>query len=100
MKNMIACKLLDSDDKKYMSGHKKIKISKIVGCVLYCRTLVDDDVGGVCGVGGVCYSYFYILGIDESNRNILNSLVDDDSNLFSVSLNNNKMGKIIVEKGV
>lgn len=99
MKNMVACVLLDSDDKKYMSGHKNIKISNIVGCVLYCKNLVDDDVG-VCVDVGVCSSYFYILGIDESNKDIIDKLVDDDTNLFFVSFNNNKIGKIIVKKGV
>lgn len=98
---MIACILLDSDDKNYMNGRKKIKISNIVGCVLYCKTLVDDDVG-VCGGGvcGVCPSYFYLLGIDESDKGIIDSLVDDNSNLFYVSFNSNKIGNIIVKKGV
>lgn len=86
-----------------------------MGCVLYCKTLVIGDVGGgvcgvggvvcgvgdgVCGVGGVCYSYFYLLCIDESDIDILSSLVDDDSSLFFVSFNSNKIGKIIVKKGV
>ena len=98
---MIACVLLDSDDKNYMDGRKKIKINNIVGCVLYCKTLVDDDVG-VCvgGVGGVGSSYFYLLGIDDSDKGIIDSLVDDDSNLFFVSFNSNKIGDIIVKKGV
>ena len=98
---MIACKLLDSDDKKYMSGRKKIKINNIVGCVLYCKTF-DDDVGGLGGdVGGVGgSSYFYLLGIDDSDKGIIDSLVDDDSNLFFVSFNSNKIGDIIVKKGV
>lgn len=108
MKNMVACVLLDSDDEKYMSGHKNIKINNIVGCVLYCKNLVDDDVGDVGGVGGgvggvgvcVCSSYFYLLGIDKSDKDIINSLVDDSSNLFSVSFNSNKIGNIMVKKGV
>ena len=98
---MIACVLLDSDDKNYMNGRKKIKISNIVGCVLYCKNLGDDDVGGVGGVcSEVCSSYFYLLGIDKSDKGIVNSLVDDDSNLFFVSFNSNKIGNIIVKKGV
>ena len=98
---MIACKLLDTNDKKYMGGRKNIKISSIVGCVLYCKTLVDDDVGGVGGVGGgVGSSYFYLLGIDDSDKGIIDSLVDDSSNLFFVSFDNNKIGDIIVKKGV
>ena len=98
---MIACKLLDTDDKNYMNGRKNIKINNIVGCVLYCKTLVDDDVGGVGGgAGGVGSSYFYLLGIDDSDKGIINSLVDDDSNLFFVSFDNNKIGDIIVKKGV
>ena len=98
---MIACVLLDSDDKNYMDGRKKIKINNIVGCVLYCRTL-DDDVGGLGGGGGggCGSSYFYILGIDKSDKGIIDSLVDDSSNLFYVSFNNNKIGDIIVKKGV
>ena len=98
---MIACKLLDSDDKNYMNGRKKIKINNIVGCVLYCKTL-DDDVGGLgggCG-GGCGSSYFYLLGIDDSNKGIIDSLVDDDSNLLFVSFNSNKIGDIIIKKGV
>lgn len=98
---MIACVLLDSDDKNYMNGHKKIKINNIVGSVLCCKTLVDGDVGGVGGdVGGVGSSYFYLLGIDKSDKGIIDSLVDDSSNLFSVSFNNNKIGNIMVKKGV
>ena len=98
---MIACKLLDSDDKNYMDGRKKIKINNIVGCVLCCKTF-DDDVGGLGGVvgGGVGSSYFYLLGIDDSDKGIIDSLVDDSSNLFSVSFNSNKIGDIIVKKGV
>ena len=84
-----------------MTGSKKIKINNIVGCVLYCKTLVDDNVG-VCGgdVGGVCSSYFYLLGIDKSDKGIIDSLVDDNSNMFFVNFNNNKIGDIIVKKGV
>lgn len=98
MKNMVACVLLDSDDENYMNGHKKIKINNIVGCVLYCRTLADVCGGDVCG--DVCYSHFYLLGIDESDKDNIDSLVDDSSNLLSVSFNSNKLGKIIVKKGV
>ena len=101
---MIACKLLETDDKKYMNGHKNIKINNIVGCVLCCKTLVDDDVGGgvvgVGGVGGVGFSHFYILGIDDSDKDIIDSLVDDDTNMLFVSFNSNKIGEIIVKKGV
>ena len=98
---MIACVLLDSDDKNYMDGRKKIKISTIVGCVLCCKTLGDDVGGDVGGVGGgVGSSYFYLLGIDDSDKGIINSLVDDDSNLLFVNFNSNKIGDIIVKKGV
>lgn len=98
---MIACKLLDTDDKNYMGGRKKIKISNIVGSVLYCKTLDDGvGVGGGVGGGGLDSSYFYLLGIDEDDKGIINSLVDDDSNLFSVSFDSNKIGNIIVKKGV
>ena len=95
---MIACILLDSDDKNYMNGRKNIKINNIVGCVLCCKTLVDDDVGDVGGCVGS--SYFYLLGIDNSDKGIIDSLVSDSSNLFYVSFNNNKIGDIIVKKGV
>ena len=95
---MIACKLLDSDDKKYMSGRKNIKINNIVGCVLSCETLDDDVGGGVGDVGGS--SYFYLLGIDKSDKGIINSLVDDDTNSLFISFNSNKIGEIIVKKGV
>ena len=98
---MIACILLDTDDENYIGGRKNIKINNVVGCVLYCKTLVDDDVGGVGGVGGgVGSSYFYLLGIDKSDKGIVNSLVDDNSNSFFVSFNSNKIGEVIVKKGV
>ena len=97
---MIACILLDTDDKNYMGGRKNIKINNIVGCVLYCKTL-DDDVGGLGGGCGGCggSSYFYLLGIDKSDKGIIDSLVDDNSSSLFVSFNNNKMNKVIVKKG-